>query len=152
MKKFIINILSILSLLLVFAFSCEEKDRSVIPQAEGRESLTGSWLLYEKGLSPGSGYITKNIPSLPPQVITFHDNGSLFSTVNGLDEYKFYLVLNDPTEPDNKILALFKTMPSNEQDTSHLEHSYFVTFAEGRLRLAFRWCIEGCHLAFKPID
>jgi hypothetical protein len=144
------SFVSISFLLFVIASACEEKDCCSI-QEEGRNDLTGSWLLYEWGYSPGAGYITENVSQIPPQTITFHDDGTISSSVDGWKPHLFYLVLSDPSQPDLSVLALFDTLPDQPVDINDLQNSYLITFDDGKLKLSFRWCVEGCHLGFRAI-
>ena len=146
-KRFV---LPISILLFVIASACEEKDCCRI-QEDGRNTLTGSWLLYERGYSPGAEYITENVSLLPPQTVTFHDDGTISSSVEGWKAHQFYLVLNDPSQPEVSVLALFNTLPDQPVDTTALQNSYVITFHDGKLKLSFRWCFEGCHLGFRAI-
>jgi hypothetical protein len=108
----------------------------------------GSWILYERGYSPGAGYITEDVSEQPPQTLSLNVDGTMKTSIKGMEEYKYYLILNDEKD-EAKILALFKTKPL-DRDPSKLEHSYRMsTDEEGNLRLNFRWCIEGCHLALR---
>ena len=131
--------------------SCDEKECCVFK--EGSQALTGTWLLYEYGYSPGAGYITENVSPLPPQTLTLKENGEMTSTIEGLKNYKFYLILEDTLSSSN-VLAVFEQAPSNpDLPLSEVKHGYnFSLLEDNRLRLNFRFCIEGCHLGLKKID
>ena len=75
------------------------------------------------------------------------------STIEGLKNYKFYLILEDTLSSSN-VLAVFEQAPSNpDLPLSEVKHGYNFSLQEdNRLRLNFRYCIEGCHLGLKKID
>jgi len=143
MKKLFINVPIIL--IAVFSLSCDEKECCLNLEEDGATAISGEWLLYERGYSPGAGYIIEPVSSVPPQLIKFNDNGVLSSTVEGLTDYKFYSVQGD-------VVGLFKTNPGPEPDSLAFTHSYNFTFEDGNLKLGFRYCYEGCHLGFKKIE
>jgi hypothetical protein len=132
----------------VCSYSCVEVDNvCCLPPFD--ESFTGQWLLYETGYSPGGTYIVNEVPLNPPQKIILISERMLTITVQGLEDYTYYKLLDDPNSEFN-ILALYKTDPGNDTpDISKLEHSYVMSYHEGSLKLSYRWCIEGCHMAFK---
>jgi hypothetical protein len=139
-----------LALILSLGFSCEEKESNNI-NSEGSEELKGTWQVYEHGYSPGDKYITEPVPADPAQRITFKDNNQLTTSIENLTEYKYYAIVEDPNSKD-KILALFKTENGNTiVDITKLEHSYNIEFVDGKLKLYYRFCIEGCHLGLTKI-
>jgi hypothetical protein len=135
-------LLSILVVALLL-LACDQNDK-VNP------SDTGEWILYESGYSPGAGYITENVPPVPAQTLKLNADGSLESTIDGWDKYKYYLILQESDE-QQKILALYEERPINPNpDVNKLAFSFrMISSGEGNLRLEYRWCIEGCHLAFR---
>ena len=143
MKKLPINIPIIL--IAAFALSCAEKECCQNQEEKSANTISGAWLLYEHGYSPGAGYIIEPVSSVPPQRIEFKDNGELSSTVEGLADYKFYSVKGD-------VVGLFKTNPGPAPDSTAFTNSYNFKFEDGNLKLHFRYCIEGCHMAFKKIE
>ncbi|MBT1702214.1 hypothetical protein [Chryseosolibacter indicus] len=136
-------VLSIISL----ASTCDDNE-SHVSQVEPK-NVAGRWVLYERGYSPGSGYITEQIPANPAQEITLEQTKRFTSNIQGLSDYKFYEILDD-TNLQVKVLALFKAKPEGFVEINNLEHSYNLEVKDGNLRLAYRFCIEGCHMAFKP--
>ncbi len=40
----------------------------------------GQWVLYERGYSPGAGYITEDVALVPPQTLKLNSDGSLEAT------------------------------------------------------------------------
>jgi hypothetical protein len=145
-----INTLSLLVALAVFFYGCEQRD-CCSPLAPLDGSLVGEWQLYERGYSPGAGYITEEVPAEPSQTFHFLADGTFSSSIQSMDGYKYYLVLDDP-QSDQDILSLYKTDPGNKpQDIYKLEHSYSMVMGEGTLKLHYRWCIEGCHLGLRHL-
>jgi hypothetical protein len=144
MKKLAYSIIVAISIGL---FSCTEID------SNDSQIITGSWLLYEQGYSPGAGYIVKSVSDSPPQVIVLNEDSTLTSTIEGWTDYKYYQVLKDTIGGNSRlILALFKLDPgSKPKKLEELDHSYNISFENGDLRLAYRFCMEGCHLAFREI-
>lgn len=126
-----------------FVIACDDNDNA-------KPSETGKWILYEQGYSPGVGYITEDIPLLPAQTLLLNEDGSLETTVKGWEKYKHYLILEQGVD-ENKILALYEEKPlTPNPDRETLAVSYTMEFDEdGNLKLFFRWCDEGCHLAFR---
>lgn len=125
-----------------FAFSCEENENmeSVTPL------LTGKWQVYERGYSPGAGYITEAVPARPEQTITFSPNNRFSSNISGIKSYEYYRILKDESN-QQEILALFKADPGNAPvNQDEIEHSYTIEFTDNKLKLSFRWCFEGCHI------
>src|SRR5687768_6725548 len=130
-------------LLTIFAFSCQEKEC-----CSDDTGLSGSWLLYETGYSPGGGYIVEPVPSKPAQVLTFHSDLRITTTMDGLEEYKFYRIVDGASSVE-KILALFKEEPVDPVDEASLKHSYRFRLNGNDLKLYYRFCTEGCHMGFK---
>ncbi len=127
--------------LIIVLNSCDENDDN--PTTE----LTGSWLLYEKGYSPGGEYIVEAVPPTPAQVLIFEEE-EMSSSVGGLEDFKFYEVSID-TVTQTEFLALYKNKPSGQDDES--SPTYLFEITGDTLKLYFRYCIEGCHLAFRRI-
>jgi len=143
MKKLVVYISIILIVFL--ALSCDEKDCCTDQEKEGSNELAGDWILYERGYSPGAGYIIEPVSAVPPQIIGFKGNGELSCSVSGLQDYKFYSVKGD-------VVGLFKSDPGPSPDSLAFIHSYNFSFEEGNLKLGFRYCFEGCHLGFKKVE
>jgi hypothetical protein len=131
--------------LIIVLNSCDEKDDN--PTIESTAELTGSWLLYERGYSPGSGYIVEAVPPTPSQVLIFEEE-EMSSSVKGLEDFKFYEVSID-TVTQSEFVALYKNKPPlQDEETSP---TYLFDITGDTLKLYFRYCIEGCHLAFRRI-
>jgi hypothetical protein len=144
MKK-ILDFTFIFFAILALSSGCEETTEPVPVVGEG---LEGTWKLYEYGYSPGDEYIIQPVAAYPSQLIILYDN-KISTNLNELNDYKFYKILEDP-HTSQPILALFKTQVEFENaDPARLEHSYMMELSEAKLKLSYRFCFEGCHLAFK---
>jgi hypothetical protein len=132
-------------LIAFLALSCDEKDCCVGREKEGTNQLCGSWLLFERGYSPGTEYIINPVSPVPPQIIQFKSNGELSSSVSGWEEYEFYFVRDN-------FVGLFKNDPGPSPDSLAFTNSYLIQFEDGVLKLWYRYCIEGCHLGFKMVE
>ena len=138
---------SIFHLLLAVTFvsGCVEKEVMccAIPETQ---PLNGDWLFFERGYSPGGGYVTESIPAEAAQKLKLTD-GKVLSTVEGWENFRFYRILND-TVYHSPYIAFYNLDPASQPSDS----STFSFELEGNiLTLRFRWCIEGCHMAFKKI-
>lgn len=143
MKKFPFYIAAIAILFL--SFSCDENKVNPLINKE----LVNTWLLFERGYSPGAGYITDEVSPNPAQTMSFQPDGQFSSTIEGLRDYKYYSVIQDSTQ---EVLALYFDQPSaSDQELENLTHSYNIEFTEDAVKLYFRWCIEGCHMALRPL-
>jgi hypothetical protein len=130
---------------LLFVFSaCDEQIES---QTSGDETgeLSGSWLLYERGYSPGAGYVTEDVPRIPPQIITFKEN-RISSTISNYQDFKYYQI-----QTDTVTSTQFVAFHENELMTDS-GPTYSFSLRGDTLKLYFRYCFEGCHLAFKKIE
>ena len=127
--------------LIVPAACAEEKDSD--PISEGDE-LSGSWILVEHGYSPGRGYIVEEVPEKPAQIITL-TAGKITTTMVGFKQLTHYEVLTDSTT-NTPYMAFHSSDPNQESQN----FSFSLTKTE--LKLYFRWCIEGCHLAFRKLE
>jgi hypothetical protein len=110
------------------------------------DEVGGKWLLYERGYSPGVGYIVEEVPSSPPQTIEFY-GGRVETTGEVFKDIKFYKVLTDTTT-NTLYVALYKQNPSMQQPP---ESTYTFEVSNSILKLYFRWCYEGCHFGLKRI-
>lgn len=132
--------------LIIVVYGCDEKDDNPTVQSTGE--LMGSWLLYEKGYSPGVGYIVETVSPMPPQVLILEEE-RISSSVNELEGFKFYEILTD-TVTQTEFVALYKNKPPLQNDESGPTYSFLVT--GDTLKLYFRYCYEGCHLGFRRIN
>lgn len=123
-------------------------DQNNFSNPEISDVLTGTWLLYEQGHSPGAGYIIEPVSSIPPQTMTFQANGDFSSTVKGLENLK-YFQLNIDSASNQLVLSLFV---SRFLTADILIHNYTVEQEGDDLKLYFRFCIEGCHLGLTRIS
>jgi hypothetical protein len=148
MKKISFTIL----IAIIFAHSaCEESDLPKFEEVSG--GLQGSWLLYERGYSPGDRYIVEQVPSHPAKYIVFLDNKRMIINLDGNAGQKFYKVLEDPDPAFSQpVIAFFDREEELDNATiDNLNESYMMTLSENNLKLSFRYCIEGCHMAFKRV-
>ena len=132
-----------------FLSTCSEDDACC--DHETINSLTDTWLLFETGYSPGSGYIVEPVSDTPPQTMVFQSDGSFLSNIQQVEEYTYYLLLPDG---EKEVLSLYKEKPVEENpDLNTLEHSYSVEFQDdGSVKLYFRFCFEGCHLGLRKLS
>ena len=127
-------------------FSCQTEE-GLNGLSETYESLLDTWIMVERGYSPGSGYITDPVPAEPAQLISFLPDRRMHSNISGLEEFNYYLLEEDSSSGD--VLSFYHLNPV--ENPSHAQvSSYSVVFEEGLLKLHFRWCIEGCHMGFRP--
>jgi hypothetical protein len=134
----------------IILFGCGENDDLCcsIPEAN---KLNGTWLLYERGYSPGAGYITESVPAHPAQSIKF-GNDRVSSTVLGWERFKYYEILDD-TLVSTPYITLYVDDPGVRPNPplSDVE-TYSFDLENNILTFHFRWCIEGCHLSFRKIE
>ena len=148
MKKLFYPVVTLLMFCVLL--SCEEKDCCVNLEGESN-TLTGTWLLFERGYSPGAGYVIEPVSASPAQTLTFQSNGRMTATLDGLSDYKFYFIKDHP-DPEQQIIALYKKYPGESPDPSTFTTSYHFHFDGNNLKLYYRYCIEGCHLALRKAE
>jgi len=146
MKNIIQPALMLLGMLLL---GCVGKDDLCCGIQEA-DQLSGRWLLYEVGYSTGFEYIKEEIPPIPAQILTFGDN-RVSSTVEGLERFKYYRILYD-TVVHTPYLALYANKPIGQTNSPSDSPTYSFDLENNILTLHFRWCYEGCHLAFRKIE
>jgi hypothetical protein len=141
-----IQISTVAFIFILFLLSCKD---TPIDLSQDKE-LTGSWILYERGYSPGAGYIIEKVPTLPPQIITFKTDNRISTTITGLTDFKFYLITTDSVTKE-KVLALYENFPADDlkNPPDFYAHSYLIKAEGDRLKLYFRYCFEGCHLGLR---
>lgn len=117
------------------------------------QNFSNAWLLYERGYSPGAGYITESVPDNPAQIIRLMEENRFSSNIEGLEKFGYYRILSDTTS-DYPVLALFETSSEADKvlDINKLEHSYIMESTGDTMKLYFRWCFEGCHLGFRKMS
>jgi hypothetical protein len=136
--------------IMLLAFSCDENECCNEGDPESR-SIYGSWLLVERGYSPGSGYFINPVEPSPAQTLNIKRDGIMSSNINELNEFRFYYV-EDDVVPESKVISFFKTDPGPSPDPSTFTVSYTLTREGSKLILGYRYCFEGCHLGFKKAD
>ncbi|MEQ9441917.1 MAG: hypothetical protein RIG62_22950 [Cyclobacteriaceae bacterium] len=134
--------------ILLSMVSCEDHQDCCLPM----DSLIGTWQVYETGYSPGGGYIVEEVPDEPAQIMEFKSDHQFWSNRQGLDDYSYYLILEDNSK--GSILALYKNEldAENNQEIHSLSHIYVSVFKEGKVKLSFRDCVEGCHIGLKKLE
>ena len=128
--------------LLVTLMNCHSDnspDDSITP-VHG-QGLPGTWQLFERGYSPGAGYIIDKIPSKPEQSLTFTADGHMQAMGDGLSAYQAYSQFRLDTV--NQMVRINFT-PSTSQ------YAERVYLSNDTLRL-YQSCYEGCHLGFLRI-
>lgn len=135
---------SILTLLLILVFSaCSNTDVSLC--CDIPNSLSGTWQLYERGYSEGQDYTTEEIAADPAQTLQLSDHYEVSSNITSFQDFENYSILTD-TLTTNDYLFFY-----NSDDEE--EASYDFSYSEkGDLLLYYRFCVEGCHLAFVRIE
>jgi len=137
-------------LVVILLLGCVEKDDLCCGIQEA-DQLSGRWLLYEIGYSTGFEYIKEAIPPKPAQTLTFGDN-RVSSTVDGLERFKYYRILND-TVVYTPYLAFYANDPIGQANSpSSDEPTYSFDLDNNILTLRYRYCYEGCHMAFRKIE
>ncbi|GAB4021137.1 hypothetical protein GCM10028808_65050 [Spirosoma migulaei] len=124
--------------LLAILINCHSDD-SIIPiQGSG---LPGTWQLFERGYSPGAGYIIDKIPSKPEQYVTFTADGHLQAQGDNLKTYQAFSRFR--LDSLNQMIRI-RFIPSASEYTEQ------VYLSSDTLRL-YQSCFEGCHLGFLRI-
>ncbi|HYI76648.1 MAG TPA: hypothetical protein VEW65_03455 [Chryseolinea sp.] len=141
------KIIFLLLLAVSFVGGCVEKEDMCCVIRE-TQPLDGVWLFFERGYSPGAGYITESVSSQPAQKLVLTD-GKVSGTTEGWENLKFYRILND-TVYHSPYIAFYTTDPDSQPSNSPVA-TYSFDLEGDILTLRFRWCIEGCHMAFKKI-
>jgi hypothetical protein len=138
MRNGLTGFVSILLLLLLMV-SCIKEDCCDLEESED-DSITGTWVLYERGYSPGSGYTVEAVE--PGQKIALRSKRRMTSNIQELSDFHFYVVQND-------VIGFFKEDPGPSPDEDEFKHSYNIVFDGDTVKLNFRYCFEGCHLGFR---
>jgi hypothetical protein len=130
----------ILFVVILVGSSCKD-DSMVVPSP-----LHGTWLLYETGFSPGAGYIVNEVPEVPAQTLTLNADGTVESTMDGFKDYVFYQI-------DSDVVKFYRSNPDTEpRDPNLIPGSFGFSLNDNKLRLNYRGCIEGCHMAFRQVQ
>lgn len=123
--------------------ACEDEFCCIDPESD----IIDTWVLFERGYSPGAGYIVEPVDQTPEQIMQIRGDGSFFSNIDGLEKYRYFVIL---PEQEWEVLALFEKKPPKDPDIDKLDHSYIIEIQEnGTVNLFFRFCIEGCHLGLR---
>ena len=133
---------SVTCLLIVFFIACNTENISTNPEDD---TIIGRWQLFERGYSPGDKYIVEDIASDPVQYIQFSSDSTFASNIDGYESFdRFSLGKEDGTP----VLVLFGA----QQNEVRNSRSFTISASVQRLELRARWCIEGCHEAFRPVS
>lgn len=129
----------------LLVIACDQKDAA--PSSELFHELNGTWLLTERGWSPGSGYTIEPVSPNPPQTISFSGHKVFSSNVEGFSDFKYFaIVANDSTEIAK--LHLYVEDPDAEAGKPAFEE-FMLEMENGTLKVMQIGCIEGCHLGFR---
>jgi hypothetical protein len=131
-------------------YGCEERNdllTSVHEDHITEDKLTGAWRLFERGYSQGVGYIIEPVSPQPAEILIF-DEERVSSSIPEFSNTPFYRVMMD-TITQTQFLALYKKKPDQESEWGP---TYSVQMKGDTLKLSFRYCYEGCHLALKRIN
>jgi hypothetical protein len=114
--------------------------------------LGGNWLLFERGYSPGAGYVVDPVDPDPSQTLHFMPNRKVRSTIAELEKFSYYRIFEDPYQ-SGKIIAFYRDDPGDKATPESGVATYNVSSEdEATIRLDFRFCIEGCHIALRKIE
>ena len=133
-------------LIILLVSACEDEFCCINPEGD----IVDTWILFERGFSPGSGYIVEPVSDNPAQTMVIRSDGRFSTNIQGLEKYRHFVILPDQ---DRQVLALFEGKPPKIPKLDKLEHSYIIEFQEnGTVNLYFRYCIEGCHLGLRRLS
>jgi hypothetical protein len=118
-------------------------------QYEYQPGIQGTWLLTERGYSPGSGYIVEPVPSSPAQTLTFGGPKTFKSNMQGFLDFKFYEIVVDNSEAS--LLNLYVDDPELVKQDVSFKNSFRIVLGDNDLQIMQLGCIEGCHLGFEKI-
>ena len=134
-------------LLLIFFTGCSEDEFCCI---DPENEIIDTWLLFERGWSPGNGYYVDPVSTDPPQTMEIRSDGRFSSNIQDLEKYRYFAILQ---HQDWEVLALFQDKPPKEPDFDKVEHRYIIEFQEnGTVKLYFIFCDEGCHLGLRRMN
>lgn len=134
-KRKLMNRWLIILPLLLTLINCHSDDSIKLIHGSG---LPGTWQLFERGYSPGAGYIIDRISSKPAQSVTFTADGHLQAQGDNLKIYQAFSQFRLDTMNQT---ALIYFAPST---TKYAERIYL---RNDTLKL-YQPCFEGCHLGF----
>ena len=117
--------------------ACQEDETR---QVSNGSTIVGTWLLYEYGYSPGSGYFVEAVPSVPPQTITFTADGEVKSNLEQSNIH-YYRWVTSASEKDGRIAW------AATRDALDSAITVSVSIKNDTLLLNPP-CIEGCHQAY----
>jgi hypothetical protein len=133
-----------IALLGLIVIGCDSKDENF--STEHVHELNGTWLLTEQGWSPGSGYTVNPVAPNPAQTVSFTGHKAFGSNMQGLSEFKFFVVLTDTSEVASLYLSIDDPESQNGKPASK---KFYMEMNDGLLKLMPIGCIEGCHFGFR---
>lgn len=127
--------------ILLLAIGCDE----CCNELPDGSDLIGKWQVVEVGFSPGAGYITNKVTE--SRFVEFGDDHGFNSNYDGLEDIRFYRINNEEEMP---VLELFPNVPK-ENEPDQLVYKYWLSMDEDMLKLAYVYCVEGCHIGIRKI-
>ena len=104
------------------------------------QDLLGEWEVYERGYSPGAGYIVEEASGS----LTFGADGDFRANYPEFEGFQSYRVL----EIDSmQVLALYESR--RVKDNDDYDRSYTIHREGDGIKLWYRWCFEGCHVGIR---
>jgi hypothetical protein len=138
------------AVILILLIACD--DGRLSTGENNGDGLNGKWLLFERGYSPGLGYIVDPVDPQPPQTLNFLANRKVSSTIQELKEFSHYRIFDDAHQ-GGKIVAFYSNDPGETATVESSAAAYNVTQGDDQtLRLDFRFCFEGCHIALRKLE
>lgn len=107
--------------------------------------IEGTWRLYERGGSSGSGYYIYPVPTQPLQSISFSKKGDANTRgdqLNGIFAFPFYRV----ETVQNELKIKFLNSKKEESATGYMS----LEIVEDTMHIRPS-CFEGCHYSFVRI-
>lgn len=131
-------------LLIILALGVSACSRDGFHQTRESNGIIGSWLLFERGFSPGDRYIVEEVPPVPGQLIRFKADSTFESNIEG---YKSFNRFRLREQNDAVVLILYSGAGIDHQGRI----SFTISNPGQRLELRAHGCIEGCHEAYRPV-
>jgi hypothetical protein len=131
---------SIILLILVSQASCSQEKLG-----PGGSTIEGTWRLYERGSSPGSGYYVETISPIPLQSLTFTKKGEVYRQGDLKGPFPF-------TSPYYRVVTLLGDLKiqfinsKKEESTDYLG----LRIVGDTMRITPS-CFEGCHYGFARV-
>jgi hypothetical protein len=133
----------LLALVSVLILACSKDENFATDLQPG---LQGTWLLTERGWSPGSGYFVDPVSPTPAQTITFTGHKGFSSNLEGLAHFKFYVIKTDTSDVSR--LHLYVDDPELIEHNTPAFNTFMIELSDNYLKI-MQQCFEGCHLGFR---